>query len=156
MSIVLSRVDERLVHGRVINDWIAEIKPSHLVIADDALADDKFMSKIYRALVPLWLNVESLSCVPAAKYIKAIDNKENRIFILTKSPIAFVTLIKRGIKISEITFADKKNQKNNLEVSEIDKRAINMLISYGIELYAINSPQDKKIPIEAYKIERTS
>ncbi len=155
MSIVLSRVDERLVHGRVINDWIAEIKPSHLVIADDELANDKFMSKIYTALVPIWLKVEILSCSSAVEYIRTVDNKENRLFILAKSPRAFVALIKGKIKISEITFADKAYFKNKLEISEINKCAINLLLADGIKLYAVNSPSDSKTPIDAYKTERT-
>ncbi|MGE4485986.1 MAG: PTS sugar transporter subunit IIB [Oscillospiraceae bacterium] len=155
MSIVLSRVDERLVHGRVINDWIAEIRPSHLVIADDALVNDEFMSKIYRALLPLWLKAEILSCSSAAKYIKSVDSPGNRLFILAKSPRAFVALAKGGIHISEITLADKAFFKNKIEVSESNKRAANWLISAGIRLYAINSPLDRKEPIEPYQLERT-
>ena len=155
MSIVFSRVDDRLVHGRVINDWIAEIKPTHLVIIDDLLAEDKFMSKIFRALVPIWLNIEILPCSSAVSFLKTVDTGENRIFILAKSPRVFVMLIKSGIKISEITFADKEYQKNKLEVSTDNKHAINLLISNGVMLYAINSPTDSKIPMEAYQFERT-
>lgn len=155
MSIVFSRVDDRLVHGRVINDWIAEIKPTHLVIIDDLLSEDKFMSKIFRALVPIWLNIEILPCSSAVSFLKAADTEENRLFILAKSPRVFAMLIKGGIRIPEITFADKEYQKNKLEVSDINKHAINLLISNGVMLYAINSPADSKIPIETYQLERT-
>lgn len=154
MSIVLSRVDERLVHGRVINDWIAEIKPSLLLIADDALVDDEFMSKIYRALVPIWLKVEILSCASTVKYIKTLNTEESRVFILAKSPQAFVSLVKGGIQIAEITLADKAYLKNKLAVSESNKRAANWLISSGVMLFATNSPFDSKEPIEAYQFER--
>lgn len=153
MSIILSRVDERMVHGRVINDWIAEINPSHLVIVDDALTEDNFMSKIYAALVPIWLNTEILTCFSAVRHIKAIDTKENRIFILARTPQAFVALIKGGVSISEITFADKKYFKNKLKIQDTDKRAINRLIDNGVNLYAINTPLERKTPIEKFKIE---
>lgn len=155
MSIVFSRVDDRLVHGRVINDWIAEIEPTHLVIIDDLLAEDKFMSKIFRALVPIWLNIEIVPCSSAVSYLKSVDTEENRIFILAKSPRVFVMLIKGNIKISEITFADKEYQKNKLEVSDINKHAINLLIANGVILYAINSPSDSKIKMEKYQMEGT-
>gem|GEM_PF-1340540 len=154
MSIVLARVDERLVHGRVINDWIAEIKPSLLVIADDALVNDEFMSKIYRALLPIWLKVEILSCSEAAKFIKSSGSEKDRIFVLAKTPQAFAILVKSGIKIPEITLADKAYLKNKLEVSADNKRAVNWLISAGVMLYATNSPSDSKEPIQSYRLER--
>ena len=46
------RIDNRLLHGQVVQFWIPYLKVEHLVIADDVAAATPAMSSVYRMAVP--------------------------------------------------------------------------------------------------------
>ena len=53
MKIVMTRVDERLIHGQIINAWYTRNNISHILIVDEELVEDQFMTNVYKALTPL-------------------------------------------------------------------------------------------------------
>jgi D-glucosaminate PTS system EIIB component len=48
MSIVLYRVDERLIHGQVVIGWGHQLRPSRYLVVDDDLADSDWEQDLYR------------------------------------------------------------------------------------------------------------
>ena len=72
-EIVLARVDDRLIHGQIVNEWISAVNPTHLIIIDDDLVTDKFMSDIYRALIPIWLEAKILSVDSAVSVFQLLS-----------------------------------------------------------------------------------
>jgi len=52
MSIVLVRVDNRLIHGQVLEAWVPYTKADCIVVANDALADSVMERMIMEASVP--------------------------------------------------------------------------------------------------------
>jgi PTS system mannose-specific IIB component/fructoselysine and glucoselysine-specific PTS system IIB component len=51
MTIVLYRVDERLIHGQVVLGWGRELRPDRFVVVDSALADSEWEQELYRLSV---------------------------------------------------------------------------------------------------------
>ena len=52
MNIVLVRVDNRLIHGQIIEAWIPYTEASRIIIADDEVAADFFRESVIRMAVP--------------------------------------------------------------------------------------------------------
>ncbi|NCQ36333.1 PTS sugar transporter subunit IIB, partial [bacterium] len=52
MTVVLARVDDRLIHGQVTVGWCQHLHPDHLVLADNAVAADPWQSRVYASSVP--------------------------------------------------------------------------------------------------------
>lgn len=52
MSIVLYRVDERLIHGQVVLGWGGELHPRRYIVVDDDLAASEWEQDLYRLAVP--------------------------------------------------------------------------------------------------------
>jgi D-glucosaminate PTS system EIIB component len=48
LSIVLHRVDERLIHGQVVIGWGHQLRPDRFVIVDDELAASTWEQDLYR------------------------------------------------------------------------------------------------------------
>lgn len=46
------RIDNRLVHGQVIEGWLPYLDASHLVVANDALAANEIQQGIMRLAIP--------------------------------------------------------------------------------------------------------
>lgn len=48
MSIVLLRVDERLIHGQVVLGWGSQLRPDRYLVVDDELAGSDWEQDLYR------------------------------------------------------------------------------------------------------------
>ncbi len=70
MNIESVRADERLIHGQLINKWLHVLKPTRLLVCDDALMQMPFMANMYRSLVPIWLEARILSLEQTAEYLR--------------------------------------------------------------------------------------
>ena len=47
MSIVLQRVDERLIHGQVVIGWGGHLRPQRYLVVDDELAESEWEQELY-------------------------------------------------------------------------------------------------------------
>ncbi|MDD3473251.1 MAG: PTS sugar transporter subunit IIB, partial [Syntrophaceae bacterium] len=52
MPIVLVRVDDRLVHGQILEGWLPSTRAEELLIANDALAQDELQKMIMESAIP--------------------------------------------------------------------------------------------------------
>ena len=48
MSVVLFRVDERLIHGQVVIGWGHQLRPDRYAVVDDDLAGSEWEQDLYR------------------------------------------------------------------------------------------------------------
>ncbi|MEQ2443083.1 PTS sugar transporter subunit IIB [Pseudoflavonifractor sp. CLA-AP-H29] len=152
MNISVARVDERLIHGQIINEWVNRTACTHLLIVDDSLVADEFMSNIYKALAPLWLDVQIRSTASAARYLLATQSEPGRIMLLARTPLPFEALARHGLAPEEITLADRRYFPNKLAVPQASKHAINYLLSAGVRVVAQNAPDDDPKPVRQYKV----
>ncbi len=57
MPIVLVRVDDRLIHGQILEAWLPLTAAEELLIPNDAVAEDRVQQMILRAAVPRSVSV---------------------------------------------------------------------------------------------------
>ncbi len=48
MSIVLYRVDERLIHGQVVLGWGSQLRPTRYLVVDDELSESEWEQDLYQ------------------------------------------------------------------------------------------------------------
>lgn len=65
-DLVLTRVDSRLIHGQVCIAWTKQANPNRLMVIDDAVANDMFMSRVITLAAPPQYKLEILSVEQAA------------------------------------------------------------------------------------------
>ena len=51
-NIVWTRIDDRLIHGQVMTQWIQHADANEVVIIDDGVAKDAFIQMIMKSSVP--------------------------------------------------------------------------------------------------------
>ena len=56
-NIVLTRIDDRLIHGQVVTAWIRRYPINRILIVDDELSKNRLMERIYRAAAPVGTEV---------------------------------------------------------------------------------------------------
>lgn len=64
------RIDNRLLHGQVVQFWIGHLGITHLLIADDETSENELMPTIYRMALP---DDVELTIVPLGELADALD-----------------------------------------------------------------------------------
>lgn len=80
------RIDERLAHGQVCVSWSKFFQATHLIIANDAVADDSLQKSIMKMGIPE--NIKSMFCTvdKAAELINNPKADTLRMFVIVNCP----------------------------------------------------------------------
>lgn len=109
MDNVYIRVDDRLVHGQIITNWVKYLNIKYLIVVDDKTAQNNMLKQIMGFVIPK--NIES--CICSHEEFKQIDMKSNTL-IIVKDPQGLNKLMENNIDVKEIiigTVVEKKDAK---------------------------------------------
>lgn len=153
MGIIISRVDDRLIHGQVATSWIRGMNIEVVVVVDDAIANDPTQISILKVAAPAEVKIYALSVDKfIEKYKKGIlDNY--RVMIVFENVKAPLSLVEKGIELSSLNvggmrFKEGRKQLNKaLSVSEEEAQIIRKIAGYGVEVEHRQLTADTKIDI---------
>lgn len=97
MSVLLYRVDERLIHGQVVVGWGARLHPDRFVVVDNALADSAWERELYAMGVPAEVEVEFVTVDQAAERLPSWQAGSGRVVLLTRDIATMARLAERGL-----------------------------------------------------------
>ena len=140
-NIVLARVDDRLIHGEVVTAWTPSLSANRIVIVDDTVAADKFNKRVLMALAPQGTKVAVLSVEGATKALQKPDPGNERVIVLTKTPIVFEQLLDGGVEIKEVCLGGISASPD--EVDSIRR----MKNEKGVNVYYQLVPEQKVVDI---------
>lgn len=101
-EIALTRVDFRLIHGQIIVKWSKVFEVNKIVVIDDMLAGDEFMTKIYVSAAPSDIAVKVYSEERAVQLWEKNQFGTGKVMILFKDIATCCKMIKRGMDIREV------------------------------------------------------
>lgn len=84
MSIVLYRVDERLIHGQVVVGWGNELHPDEIVVVDDELATSQWEQELYSMGLPEQLVTSFQPVTEARGHLPEWRQGRPRVMVLTR------------------------------------------------------------------------
>ena len=156
MKVMMSRVDERLVHGQVIASWAKIHGIKSILVIDDPLSKDSFMSTVLSMAAPSGVKVELVSVDTAAKRIQSegMDNGINTM-LLFKAPAAAHALVERGIPLKELNIGNmgagpgRKQVTRNVYASPEEIEIFRKLLSEGVDVYLQMVQQEARVSISA-------
>ena len=69
-NVVLTRVDERLIHGQVMTSWLKLCNANVILIIDAGSASNAFLKRILFAAAPKDVELQVMNEADAAAYLK--------------------------------------------------------------------------------------
>lgn len=153
MPIVLVRIDDRLIHGQIVEGWLKTINVNHIVVVSDEVAKNKFQQALLSMAVPSNIKVENYSVEDAAKKIHENFFDKIRVLLLLSQPDDVLRLINYGVQVSSINVGGmhyrqgKKQILRNLSVDENDIAVFKAISSKGVELEGRVLPSDERINV---------
>ncbi len=153
MSVVLFRIDDRLLHGQVIEGWLKNINIDTIIVANDIVANDEMQKMLMSMAVPCKTTI----------YIDTVDSiidqwkrhvfEHKKILMLVSNPKDAHSLIENGIHIDSLNvggmhFVDGKKQiLEAVSVDEADVHYFYALSYMGIKIEARTVPRAEKIDL---------
>ena len=155
LNIVLTRIDDRLIHGQVVTAWAKITKGNRIVVVDDEVAQDDFMISILKMAAPSSFEMGVYSVEDASKILKE-DSKDERVIILVKKPETILSLINNGVDIKSINLGGmgatvgRKQLYRNISISDTEKDCFKELISKGVHVYVQIVPDASAVDIQKF------
>jgi PTS system mannose-specific IIB component/fructoselysine and glucoselysine-specific PTS system IIB component len=93
VSIVLNRVDDRLIHGQVVVGWGQPLDIRFIVLVDDEVAQSEWEQELYRMGAPPEMTVYFHSVQDAARVLPAYREDVRPGILLTGTAAAMLRLV---------------------------------------------------------------
>ena len=153
MPIVLVRIDDRLIHGQIVEGWLKPMRANYIAVASDHVAKDRSQQILLSMAVPSTIKVSSFSVDEAAKKISEGYFEKERVLLLLSGPKDVLRLLTGGVKLSSVNVggmhytSGKKQILRTLSVDKNDVLALKEISQRGVELEGRVLPMDDKIDI---------
>ncbi len=147
-NIVLTRIDNRLLHGQVATQWTKVIGANLILVANDEVASNKMRQGLMDMAAPNGVDTRYWTLEKTINTIhKAADRQ--KIFIICQSPEDVLTLVEGGVPITKVNIGNmhmangKRQVAGTVAVDDNDVEAFKKLKEKGVEL------EIRKVPTEA-------
>lgn len=146
MTVVLTRVDFRLIHGQVITRWLKQCDINEIVTIDTALSQDTFMQDIFKMAAPKGVKIRILSAENAVAEQKKGGFEKNRILLLFKSVEQLNDAINMGLELNEVQIGGlgggpgRKAVHNAVTLDRVDANILLNLENKGLNIYFQTTP----------------
>ena len=138
-NILLTRIDNRLVHGQVATQWNSTLGSNLILVANDDVASNTMRQTLMKMAAPAGV---APRCFSLQKTIDVIGKASPRqkIFIVAETPEDVLTLVKGGVPIKKVNIGNmhmsegKRQVATSVAVNDEDVAAFKELQELGVEL----------------------
>jgi N-acetylgalactosamine PTS system EIIB component len=149
MSIVLFRIDNRLIHGQVIASWVPQLEIEAIIVADDEMAQDEFATDMARLAVSEEIELFIIPTVKVIETLRQYELGKKRVLILLRDIAEASRAVSTGLKIKSINlgnlhFSEGKRQIcPTIAINERDVELMRELEAKEIEIEIRAVPSEK-------------
>lgn len=147
-KILLTRIDNRLIHGQVGVTWVNHLGANLIVVVNDEVAKDEIQQSLMEMVVPDSIGTRFFTVQKTIDVIhRAADDQ--LIFIVCKTPEDVLKLVEGGVPIKKVNignlhFKEGKQQiTSTVSIDENDKKAFRKLRDLGVSLEIRRVPDEK-------------
>ncbi|MBE6083432.1 MAG: PTS sugar transporter subunit IIB [Tissierellaceae bacterium] len=154
--IVLSRIDDRLIHGQVMTSWLNVTGANKIVIVDNATAKDTFMKSILSSVVPANIKIDILTIDESIPVLKNYGDSKDKVILLVKEPNAILELVENGIPLKNVNIGGmgvkpgRNKLYKNIYASKEERETLKKLIQREINVQIRIIAEDNAVDIEKY------
>lgn len=149
-NIVLTRVDERLIHGQVMTSWLKLCCANVILIIDSASATNAFLRRILFAATPKDVELLVMTEADAAAYLKEDSPAGEKVLVLTKTPQPLLAMLQSGVTLQEIILGNmgggpgRKRFNKSISASAEEIQAFRDIVALGVNVCCQMVPSDSK------------
>lgn len=154
-NILLTRIDNRLIHGQVGVTWVNHLGANLILVANDQVANDSVQQSLMEMVVPDAIATRFFTVQKTIDVIYKASESQH-IFIVCKTPQDVLRLVEGGVTIKKVNIGNMHFSKGKTQISstvsldENDKATFRKLKALGVQLEIRRVP-DEAVDADIYK-----
>lgn len=150
MSLVLTRIDNRLIHGQVLESWVPYLHADCIVVANDKVAATPLRRMMMESSVPSRMRVEIGSVKEIAALFASGSLDACSILLLFGSTADALRAYRSGLHFQQLNLgnlhagAGRACLSCTLYLAPIDIEDLQALVQYGVDISARCIPADSE------------
>ncbi|MGL5647217.1 MAG: PTS N-acetylgalactosamine transporter subunit IIB [Clostridium sp.] len=152
-NIILTRIDNRLIHGQVATQWCGSIGANLILVANDAVSKDSLRQGLMDMAAPAYASTRYWSLDKTISTIHKA-NARQLIFLVCETPSDVLKLVEGGVPIKKVNIGNmhmaegKRQVAGSVAVDDTDVQAFKKLKDLGVELEIRRVPTEGTENIE--------
>jgi PTS system mannose-specific IIB component/fructoselysine and glucoselysine-specific PTS system IIB component len=153
VTLVLNRIDDRLIHGQVVVGWGQPLDVRFIVLVDDTVAESDWEKDLYRMGVPPEMEVRFHSAAEAAPLLDVYRTEPQPGILLTGDIATMHQLVLHGgvreVNIGGIHHrAGRQQYLRYVFLTPDEQRELRAVAALGALVTAQDVPAARAIPLE--------
>lgn len=152
MTIVLHRIDDRLIHGQVVVGWARPLGVEFIALVDDTVAASDWEQELYRMGVPREMTL-FFADVAAAEREHAAWESDARAGIVLTADIDTMSRLAERVPIAEVNLGGIHHRPGRIQrlryvfLTPDEERALRALADRGVRISAQDVPGGKPVEL---------
>ena len=153
MTIVLYRIDDRLIHGQVVVGWGQPLDIDFIVLVDDAVAGSEWEQELYRMGVPPHMDVHFLTVAQAAERLDHFRADPRRGILLTGDIATMQRLATADSELTAVNVGGIHHRSGRVQrlryvfLTAEEEAQLRLLAARGIAVTAQDVPAARPVPL---------
>ena len=155
MSILLTRVDDRLIHGQVVIGWGRPLALTRIVLVDNTVRSSPEEQELYRMAAPEEIALDFLSPEEAAPRLAGWSANRERVMVLAGSVATIAELVRLApggihhLNLGGIhAGAGRTERLAYIHLTTDEMTALRQLAAKGVDVSAQDVPSSRPVPLE--------
>lgn len=156
MTLVLARIDQRLIHGIVVTQWAGATHAKRLMVVDDEVSQDETQKAAMRMSKPAGTGMSIIDTKTAITNFNNGKYDNHNVFLIVREPETLIKLAEGGVKIPKVNIGimfdgeGKTTVKKMVSVSPTEIEGLKKLQEMGIPVTFHFVPSDPEENLETY------
>ena len=152
-NIVLTRIDNRLIHGQVATMWSSSVGANLLLVANDEVSQNEFRQGLMDMAAPSFAQTRYFSIEKTINIINRASESQH-IAIICDNPQDVLKLVEGGVPIKKVNIGNMHMAQGKRQVSKAvcvddnDVDAFKKLKALGVELEIRRVPSESAESID--------
>lgn len=112
------RIDNRLIHGQIIETWLPYTKAKHLVVCNEALAEDDLRQQIMLLAVPSRIRVTFVSPASLPSVLNPHDEERENVLVIFADCADALAAYKAGVHFPSLNIGNMHYAPGKRQVCE--------------------------------------
>src|SRR5699024_5150527 len=102
MGVVLARIDQRLVHGIVVTQWVSAVKAKRIMVVDDDVEQDEPRKAAMRLSKPAGTGMSLIGKDKAINNFKDGKYDNHNVLLVVNNVEILLELVRNGVEIPKV------------------------------------------------------
>ncbi|MCX7648418.1 MAG: PTS sugar transporter subunit IIB [Elusimicrobiales bacterium] len=148
---IIFRVDDRLIHGQVVENWLGAFNIKHILVVNDGVKKDELRRNIMRFSTPENIELDFLDVSGISNFV---FNENKNYIVLFETLEDVLSAVKSGLKIEKLNLGGIHYAKGRnfslgkaIFLSDSECAVLRELVSRGIDIYMQAIPQEDGVKV---------